>query len=56
MEKTTAKAPAQRRPGENGFTYKPKFGLVLVCDDEAAQQRLYLELKKQGLKAKVVCV
>ena len=57
MEKTTQKkAEAERRPGENGFKYKPKFGLVVPCKDEADQQRNFARLVKFGLKPKVVCV
>ncbi len=48
--------PAAKTPGKNGFKYKPQFGLVIQCKDEAQQQRLYASLLGQGLKAKVVCV
>lgn len=47
--------PAQR-PGENGFKYRQQFGLVVTCQDEAHQQRLYGRLVKMGLAPKVVCV
>jgi len=49
------RAPIER-PGQNGFAYRPQFGLVVVCDDEAHQQRLYARLVKQGMRPKVVCV
>jgi hypothetical protein len=52
---TTLGKPA-KRPGENGFKYSQKYGLVVTCVDEAQQQRLYAKLVKQGLKPKVVCV
>lgn len=48
--------PAVRRQGENGFKYKPQFGLVVPCKDEAEQQRRYARLVKLGMAPKVVCV
>lgn len=57
MASTTAtQAPAPRRQGENGFKYKPQFGLVVPCKDEADQQRCYARLVKLGMTPKVVCV
>lgn len=58
MGKTAFKpaAKAVQRPGENGFKYQQKYGLVVVCSDEAHQQTLFNKLTKQGLKLKVVCV
>ena len=53
---TPKKAPAQRRQGENGFNYKPRYGLVVPCKDEAEQQRRFTRLSKLGLAPKVVCV
>ena len=47
---------AVQRPGQNGFKYQPKFGLVVVCKDEAHQQVLFKRLTKLALKVKVVCV
>jgi hypothetical protein len=46
----------QKRPGENGFKYRQKYGLVVVCDDEAHQQKLFKKLSNMGLRLKVVCV
>lgn len=43
-------------PAKNGFNYKPKFGLVIQCDDEAHQQTVFEQLKQLGYKAKVVVV
>lgn len=45
-----------KRPGQNGFKYRPKFGLVVVCKDEAHQQVLFKRLTKLALEVKVVCV
>ena len=52
--KAVQKGP--QRSGENGFKYRPKYGLVVVCTDEAHQQTLFKKLTKMGLKLKVVCV
>jgi len=43
-------------PGRNGFKYKPQYGVVIVCGDEAKQQATYQALKQQGYKVRVVCV
>lgn len=49
--------PATRKPpGRNGFQYRPQFGLIIQCRDEADQQRTYARLHRQGFKLKVVCV
>lgn len=53
---TPKKATAQLRPGENGFKYKPQFGLIVVCKDETDQRRRYARLVKMGMRPKVVCV
>ena len=53
----TVKPPqTARRQGENGFKYKPQFGLVVPCKDEDQQRRRYARLAKLGMKPKVVCV
>ncbi len=38
------------------FEYKPQYGIVVLCEDEKEQKRLYELLKKQGLRLKVVSV
>lgn len=45
-----------KAPAKNGFNYKPKFGLIIQCDDEAHQQTVFEQLKQLGYKAKVVVV
>lgn len=50
------KAPATCFPAKNGFHYKPKFGLIIECDDEPHQQTVFEHLKSLGYKAKVVVV
>ena len=38
------------------FTYRPQFGLVVVCETESEQKKLYERLTSTGLKVKVVTV
>ena len=45
-----------KAPAKNGFKYKPKFGLIIQCDDEPRQQTVFEHLKSLGYKAKVVVV
>lgn len=42
--------------GKTGFRYKPKFGIVVVCQDERDQRRKYARLLKLGWKLRVVVV
>lgn len=55
MEAILAQAPSNR-PGENGFKYRPQFGIVIVCRDEDDQRAAFEALAKQGYKLKVVSV
>ncbi|MCM2494530.1 hypothetical protein [Burkholderia glumae] len=48
--------PQAKQPGRNGYKYKPQFGIVVTCRDEADQQLTYKALRKLGYKLKVVCV
>ncbi len=36
--------------------YAPKYGLIIICKNEAEQESLYNKLIKQGIKIRVVCV
>lgn len=53
-------AQTQKMLGANGFKYQPKFGVIIVCKDEADQQAVFAQLQKahqaQGRKVKVVSV
>lgn len=48
MEKTETK--------KKSYAYKPQFGLVIICESEQEQIRLFEKLKSQNLKLKVVTV
>lgn len=50
------KPPPKTPPGRNGFRYRPKFGLVIVCRDELHQAEHYRRLTAQGYKLRVVTV
>lgn len=36
--------------------YKEQYGVIVMCDDEEHQRKIYEELKEEGLKLKVVTV
>ena len=38
------------------YTYKPLFGVVVICASEEEQKKIYEELAKMGFNLKVVCV
>lgn len=50
-----AKSPA-KIPGANGFKYRPQYGLIVPCENEAEQQSRYARLMRLGYAPKVVCV
>lgn len=45
-----------KAPARNGFKYKPKFGVIVNCDDESHQKNVYEQLTEQGYNLKVVVV
>ncbi len=38
------------------FSYKPQYGVIVITDTEVEQKRLFNEMKKKGLKIKLVNV
>ncbi|MDR3055266.1 MAG: hypothetical protein LBU53_07680 [Zoogloeaceae bacterium] len=42
--------------GKNGFKYQERYGVIILCDDEKAQQTLFNKLKAEGYKLRVVTV
>lgn len=42
--------------GRNGYKYREQFGVIVVCRDEAHQESVFKDLKRQGHKLKVVTV
>lgn len=38
------------------INYKEQYGVIVVCEDEKHQRKVYEDLKKEGLKLKVVTV
>lgn len=41
---------------KKSYTYRPQYGLVILCKDEAEQIEMFNKLKGQGLQLKVVTV
>lgn len=52
MAKKTADKPAPIAPVKT--TYREQYGVIVVCDGERHQKRVYDQLKSVGLKCKVV--
>ena len=54
----SAGTPAPKAsPGRNRYRYRQQFGIVVVCDDERAQETAYKRLQRAGFKKlKVVTV
>ena len=38
------------------YTYKPQYGVIVICTDEKEQQAIYERLKAEGLTLKIVSV
>ena len=38
------------------YTYRPQYGVVVICKCESEQAEIYETLRKMGLNLKVVCV
>lgn len=36
------------------FNYKQQFGVIVICESEEEQKKIFEELQKKGLKLKVV--
>ncbi|MDR2507620.1 MAG: hypothetical protein LBD67_06455 [Candidatus Accumulibacter sp.] len=47
---------AKEAPGRNGFKYRSRYGIIILCEDEKAQETLFYKLKAEGYKIKVVTV
>lgn len=47
---------ADNAPGYNGFKYRPKFGVIVICKDEEEHKQVYERLRGQGYKCRVVRV
>ncbi|NRA19250.1 MAG: hypothetical protein HRU05_02080 [Oceanospirillaceae bacterium] len=48
--------PQPKMLGKNGFKYKPKFGVIVICKDEQHQAKIFSALKASGHKCRVVTV
>jgi hypothetical protein len=49
-------AKQQKAPGKNGFKYRERYGVIVICRDAREQQAIFDKLKRQGLTLKVVTV
>lgn len=36
------------------FNYKPQYGVIVICENEEEQKRVFEELQQKGMKLKVV--
>ena len=54
IKKMMGSLTAGTKPNDKPFNYKPQFGVIIVCDSEAAQEQTYNALSQQGYTCKVV--
>ena len=45
-----------KKTERKSYAYRPQYGIVIVCQDEEEQIKLFNMLKEKGLKLKVVVV
>ena len=38
------------------YTYKPQYGVIVICRNEEEQRAIFEQLKKEGLTLKIVNV
>lgn len=48
--------PKLKSIGMSKYTYKPQYGVIVICADEREQMAIFERLKKEGLTLKVVNV
>lgn len=41
---------ARTKPGRNGYKHRQQYGIVVICDNEQAQERAYARLQRGGFK------
>jgi hypothetical protein len=57
QERSEQLQSAEQKPlGKNGFVYKPKYGVIIICADEDEQKTIYERLLAEGFKLRVVVV
>jgi uncharacterized glyoxalase superfamily protein PhnB len=44
------------QPDKSQFKYRQRFGVIVECDDETDQKRVFERLRKGGMKVRVVVV
>ena len=49
-------ARSLKTPGTNGFRYRERFGVIVLCTDAQHQERVYRALQESGHKLRVVTV
>lgn len=51
-DESEVKEPA----GDNGYTYNEQYGVTVICQSEAEQEKVYNKLTKEGYECRVVVV
>jgi len=46
----------EKQTKKSNYTYKPQYGIVVICRDETHQIQLYNQLKERSLELKIVVV
>lgn len=49
-KKAAHRGAAKASPGRNRYRYRQQFGIVVICDNERAQERAYARLQRAGFK------
>jgi hypothetical protein len=54
IKKMMGTLTAGTKPADKHFNYKPQYGVIIVCETEAAQEETFNALSQQGYTCKVV--
>ncbi len=47
--------PAGRKQPARPFAYRPQYGVIVLCEDEAQHRQVYERLRGDGYRCRVVC-
>ena len=56
LDKVSDDGEEQQGAGESGFNYETQYGVIVMCESEEEQERVYNKLTGEGYSCKVVSV
>lgn len=50
IKQAAHRGAAKASPGRNGYRYRQQYGIVVICDNEQAQELAFARLQRAGFK------